>query len=54
MDVYLGDEHPCYLVSASPESHPGWTLVAKPRYDKYVVAGTAHVYVYRTTGTVCH
>ncbi|ACU75667.1 hypothetical protein Caci_6826 [Catenulispora acidiphila DSM 44928] len=50
----MGNDHPCYVVAASPQQQPGWSLYATHEYRRFGFIGPEqHTYVYRTAETVC-
>jgi hypothetical protein len=53
----LGNDHPCYVVAASPQvqDYFFFTLFATTTYDKYGIFGSQNtLYVYRTYMMKCH
>jgi hypothetical protein len=44
----------CYAFSVSPyPDSPPWTLYRVVDYDRFLVAGSAHLYVYATHAAGC-
>lgn len=53
-DGYLGIDDPCYVITAEPQSMPGWTLAGTWKYDKYGILGPSEsLDIYRTPAAGC-